>query len=173
MAAADERRDWFVHTYVAQVTFTRFLEVVRFDTDLGSSWLVAAGAGRRLTDLGRYAQMEWEVQVVQHWGMQHHQELNAFLAARWVRFPWDRYVDTSLAFGMGWSHAVRVPAIEAERHDVAGRNLIYLMAEIGAAPPSWRDWSVFVRVHHRSGGFDVVTEAGGSNFVGLGLRRHF
>lgn len=170
VTAAESRRDRFIHVFVAQVTDSRFIDAARLDTDLQDSHLLAVGYGRRIRGLGMHAQTEWEAQAARHWGMQDHSEVNAFIAARWLRFPWERYVRTSAAFGTGLSHAFAVPPIEND--DTDARTLIYLMLEITAAPPGSRQWSAFARIHHRSGLFGRLVDAG-SNFVGLGLRRHF
>jgi hypothetical protein len=53
------------------------------------------------------------------------------------------------------------------------RALVHLMFEVTCAPPQTRDWSLFLRIHHRSGVFGLVSDADGSNFIGLGLRHHF
>jgi hypothetical protein len=93
---------------------------------------------------------------------------------RWQPFPWDRYLDTSFAIGEGLSYATDDPEIETEKHDRTSRVLNYLMLELAVAVPQQPRWTLFGRVHHRSGVFglfDGVT--GGSNVVGAGIRYTF
>ncbi len=164
---------WSVSGYVGQVTYTRFNEIVRLDTDFRSSYVAVLAASRVLFEHGDLARWELEGQVARHWGKQRHGEINAALLLRWRRFPWDDFLDTSIALGAGPSYASEVPAIEADRHDRASRRLFYMPFEITAAPPGGNSWEVFTRVHHRSGVFDALSRAGGSNFVGMGFRRRF
>ncbi len=164
---------WSLSGYIGQVSYTRFNEIIRFDTDFRSSYVAVLGATRVLYDHDHYARWEWEGQVAQHWGKQDHAEINSALLLRWRRFPWDDILNTSVALGAGPSFALEVPAIEQERHDRASRRLFYMPFEIAAAFPGRESGEVFVRIHHRSGVFDVVSRAGGSNFVGLGYRWSF
>ncbi len=168
-----ETARWSLSGYIGQVSYTRFNEIVRFDTDFRSSYVAVLGATRVLYDHGIYARWEWEGQVAQHWGKQDHAELNSALLLRWRRFPWDDILNTSVALGAGPSFALQVPAIEQERHDRASRGLFYMPFEIAAAFRGRGSGEVFVRIHHRSGVFDLVSRAGGSNFVGLGYRWKF
>ncbi len=172
-APAERESIWSVSAYVGQVTYTRFNEIVRFDTDFRDSYVAALAAGRVVHEHGANARWEIEGQVAHHWGKQDHAEINAALLLRWTRFPWDDWVRTSIALGAGPSYALDVPAIEEERHDRASRRLFFMPFEITAGPPGEDRWEGFVRVHHRSGVFDVVSRASGSNFVALGLRRRF
>jgi hypothetical protein len=48
-----------------------------------------------------------------------------------------------------------------------------MVTDIEGTRPSWRNWSVFARIHHRSGIFGLLSDARGSNFVGLGVRLRY
>jgi hypothetical protein len=49
----------------------------------------------------------------------------------------------------------------------------YLAFETELAHGAVPGWSLVGRIHHRSGGYGMLTERGsGSNFMGLGLRRN-
>jgi hypothetical protein len=85
---------------------------------------------------------------------------------RWIRFLW-----TSFAVGSGLSLAFQRPPIEETIHHPPERLLKYILFELEATRPGWGDWSGFIRIHHRSGVFGLLSDARGSNFVGLGLRR--
>jgi hypothetical protein len=162
-----------VFAYLGQFSATRFNRNIRFDTDFQSSWVGVLGINRELTEFGHSARLEGEVNFAQHGGMQHHQEANLALIARWTRFPWDGFFDTSVAFGSGLSFASQPPPIEETPEQPADRFLLYMVTDIEGARPSWGDWSVFVRIHHRSGVFGLISDARGSNFVGLGMRRRY
>ncbi len=165
-------KPWYIAAYAGPVSYTRFNEIIRFQTDFRDSYVAALSVGRVLYSYTRYAQWELEGQTTRHWGKQNHSEINAALLLRWKRFPWDQHLRTSVAIGIGPSYAFEIPRIEDERHDKASRRLLFMPFELTAGPKSGA-WECLIRIHHRSGGFDVVSEAGGSNFVTLGLRRWF
>ncbi len=119
----------------------------------------------------RYS-IEIEGQIAQHFGDQDHFELNLPIIARWHAFPWDDVIDTSFAFGIGPSFASEIPPIEIENDGDSHRWLIYWTAEVEGGPPG-EDWRLFFRLHHRSGGFGLVADEGGSNAFVVGVRFHF
>ncbi len=170
-AAADQAR-WFVSAYAGEVTYTRFNRIIRFETDFRDSYVAAIAGGRVFHYPMRHLQFEVEGQAAWHWGRQHHQELNAAAIARWTQFPWNARVRTTIALGIGPSFALATPAIERERHDRTSRRLLFMPFEITVGAPA-ASWEAKVRVHHRSGAFDVASRASGSNFVALGARWRF
>lgn len=178
MASDDMARDpwdqprWLV--YGGQYTDTRFTQILQLRTDFQSSRIAVAGVTKRLRPMGHAAHFEVEVHAAQHWGMQSHQELNGLVSVRWRRFPWDASLDTSFAFGKGLSFASRHPPLE-ERPDrpPAVRRQSFMLAEVEFSRPERADLGLFVRIHHRSGVYGLVSDARGSNFVCLGLRASF
>jgi hypothetical protein len=50
---------------------------------------------------------------------------------------------------------------------------VYWYLEAAGAPRSWGPWRAVLRLHHRSGAYGYVAEAGGSNTPTLGIRRRF
>jgi hypothetical protein len=169
--SADDPR-WFVSAYAGEVTYTRFNRIIRFETDFRDSYVAAVTGGRVFAYPMRHVQFEVEGQAAWHWGRQHHQELNAAAMARWTQFPWNARVRTTIALGIGPSFALATPAIERERHDRTSRRLLFMPFEITAGAPG-ASWEAKIRVHHRSGAFDVASRASGSNFVALGARWRF
>lgn len=138
------------------------------------SYVAVLSVGKGLADYKHYLRLEGEGQVAKHWGVQDHFEVNALLGLRWLPFPWDRYLDTSFAAGAGLSYATDEPEIEIEKNDRTKRLLGYLMFELGVVVPQQPKWTLFARVHHRSGAFGLFDGvSGGSNVVGAGLRYTF
>ncbi len=117
---------------------------------------------------------ELEGQVGKWWGDQHNVEFNLPLAIRWSRFPWNQYVSTSLAYGLGPSYATKEPAAEIDEHDTTKKFLVYWFGEI-AFGPSDSNWAGVFRIHHRSGAFGLIADRGegGSNTLALGLKYRF
>jgi hypothetical protein len=119
---------------------------------------------------------ELEGQVAQHWGKQDHEEFNFAFTLRWLPFLWDKYLDTSFAFGNGLSIATAEPELEIREGDEHRTNpiLYYILVELAFALPQQPQWNLFVRIHHRSSVFGLIENiTTGSNFVGLGLRYKF
>ena len=112
-----------------------------------------------------------EAQVVKHFGSQNHVEVNLPAVLRY-RFRNPPLAIDGLAFGLGLSHATRVPAIEVEREGRSRRTLFYWTAEAAFRTPR-EDLSAVIRLHHRSSGFGFFGDSGSSNAVVLGIRQRF
>jgi hypothetical protein len=96
-----------------------------------------------------------------------------FAARSLVRSPGFTVVALlTIALGIGPSIALETPAIERERHERTSRRMLFMPFEITAGAPQGQ-WEAFIRVHHRSGGFDVISRASGSNHVAAGARLWF
>lgn len=145
-----------------------------FGTDFVDSWLVAAALSRSYASvLHDSLAFEAEGQIVYHFGEQDHWEFNAVpVVARWRRFPWNRVIATTAAFGLGLSYATEVPEVELALEDTSERTLIYWVAEFTGGPPG-SNWAVSLRLHHRSDAFGLMAEDGGMNAVGLGVQWRF
>ncbi len=117
---------------------------------------------------------ELEGQVGKWWGDQHNLEFNLPLAIRWSKFPWNHYVSTSLAYGLGPSYATKEPAAEIDEHDSTKKFLVYWFGEIAFGPPD-SNWAGVFRIHHRSGAFGLIADRGegGSNTLAVGLKFRF
>ena len=163
---ADRRR---VAAYAGRHTSTRFLEIVQGETRFRDSYMAAVALSRTWARWGDFAEWDGEVQVAKHWGRQHHGELNAAVLLRWIRFPWDHRMSTTIALGIGPSIASSTPTVERDRGKETARRQLFMPFEITVGPPD-RRWESLVRVHHRSGGFDTISRGTGSNFVAGGLR---
>jgi hypothetical protein len=164
--------------YYAHYSPDRMLDILQLKNPhiSGHSRLAALAWSYRLHDIPHDLSWELEAQVVQHSGRQDHQEFNLLLNARWSRFPWDNFIDTSAALGWGQSFATTVPPLEprSDRDEQSTRLLNYLLVEIDFAPPSRPEWGLVLRLHHRSGVFGLYNGVnGGSNFIGAGIRYQF
>ena len=168
-APDEERGPWKTALYVGRHTDTRFLQIVQGETRFRDSYVAALALSRTWATWADLADWEAEVQVAKHWGRQHHGELNAAVLLRWVRFPWDHRLRTTIALGIGPSVASSTPKVERDREKETARRLAFMPFEITAGSPD-RQWEGFVRVHHRSGVFDTISRGTGSNFVAGGIR---
>ena len=173
-ARAAER--WFTSIYAGQYSNTALNEIIRINTDFESSNVYVLSVGKQLGDYKGLIGYELEGQVAKHSGKQSHEEINGAFTLRWLPFPWDRYLDTSFAFGNGLSYATSEPELEIREGDEHKTNqlLYYILVELAFSLPQEPDWDLFVRIHHRSSVFGLIDNiTTGSNFVGLGLRYKF
>ncbi len=139
-----------------------------------NSYLYVVTVGKELYAYKDYLVVEAEGQLGKHFGFQDHFEGNALFVIRWLRFPWDNIIDTSFAVGNGISYATDDPKIEVERLGNTSSFLYYLMVEFAFKMPNEPSWSVFTRIHHRSGIFGLIDDVyGGSNALAIGLRYSF
>jgi hypothetical protein len=144
--------------------------------DFDPAWVTVLTYNRVLARPSPVRQWEGELQFGVHSGLQDHLEVTTALVHRWHSLPWDGLVRLNPVIGAGLSHTSDVPLLEAEGKpgEDAQRLLFYLMFELEVAP-YWADrWSIFARIHHRSGVFGTFGGVhGGSDHVGLGFRWFF
>jgi hypothetical protein len=167
---------WFTSIYAGQYSNTALNEIIRLNTDFERSHVYVLSLGKELGIYKDVIGYELEGQVAWHSGMQHHEEVNCAFTLRWLPFFWDKYLDTSFAFGNGLSYATDEPELEIREGDEnkSTHLLYYILVELAFALPRQPQWNLFVRIHHRSSVFGLIDNIStGSNFVGLGLRRKF
>lgn len=114
----------------------------------------------------------FELQFTYHFGDQEYSELGLPLTIRFrPRDPWVSWFE-GFAFGLGMSHATKVPQVEVDTRGGSRRNLIYwlLEAEFKTRSPN-TSW--FMRIHHRSDAWGTLKPKGGSNALVLGVRQDF
>ena len=141
--------------------------------DLKDSYTFGVSVSKQFAEWTRYIRFEGELQVIKHFGDQDHWEFTGSVNARWVVFPWNSYVETTLAFGEGLSWATEIPALEkADPTNSANNQLLnYILIEVTFAIPE-SPWSLVTRIHHRSGVFGVFGHSG-SNVLEAGIRYRF
>ncbi len=167
--------DFAVTVYGGRMTDGDFGDALTGQADFIDAYVVV---GALSWTFARYFEdalsFELEGQVGKWWGDQHNVEFNLPLAIRWSKFPWNRYVSTSLAYGLGPSYATKEPAAEIDEHDSTKKFLVYWFGEIAFGPPD-SNWAGVFRIHHRSGAFGLIADRGegGSNTLGLGLKYRF
>lgn len=172
--AADDK--WFVGAYGGQFSNTALNEIVRLGTDFEDSYVYVLSVGKQLGVYKNTIGYELEGQVGVHSGDQDHVEANCAFTLRWLPFVWDKYIDTSLAFGNGLSYASEDPPLEARESDDKKTNQwqYYISVELAFVLPQNPKWELFVRIHHRSSVFGLIGgNWSGSNFVGPGIRYYF
>jgi hypothetical protein len=128
------------------------------DFKLANDVLVGIAASKQLWRYKDYFDLEFETQVVKHFGGEDNFEFNLPLMLRWNRFPWDDVVDTSIAFGDGPSIANGTPALEKAQYggDHSGPLLNFVVIEFTFALPDHPEIQFVNRLQHRSGAFNLI-----------------
>ena len=175
IAKATAGEDFAVTVYGGRMTDGDFGDALTGQADFIDAYVVV---GALSWTFARYFEealsFELEGQVGKWCGDQHNVEFNLPLAIRWSKFPWNHYVSTSLAYGLGPSYATKEPAAEIDEHDSTHKFLVYWFGEIALGPPD-SNWAGVFRIHHRSGAFGLIADRGegGSNTLGVGLKYRF
>jgi hypothetical protein len=168
--------EWFISLYGGKFSNNALLDILQVQTEFESSYVCVFSLGKEIARYRDRISYELEGQIAVHNGRQSHEEINGAVTLRWLPFPWDRYLDTSFAFGNGLSYATAEPPLEILDSDEkkSSQWLYYLFVEISFTHPDHRQWDLFFRTHHRSGVFGLFHDVNsGSNFIGPGIRYRF
>lgn len=143
------------------------------DLDFIDAQMLVMSLAKRVGRHKTLLSYEIEGQLVKHDGIQRHWELNALGTLRWEPFWWDRHLDTSVAFGMGPSFATEKPQAEIRNEGDSQQWMLYWMLELALTWPQQPNVAFITRLHHRSEGYGLVAENGGSNALAFGLKYRF
>ena len=170
--AASAEDGWKVTLYGAQLTPDSLGDTLALKGRYADSHVVVLAASKRVYSFRKLVDLEVEGQVGKHFGSQDHLEVNVVpLVVRWLPFPWDSFIDTSMAAGVGLSYAFETPEVEGLH---TPKFLGYLMCEISLSLPSLPRWAVVTRLHHRSGaGGLFYGRRDASNGLGFGVQFNF
>ena len=178
-AADDDKTDdvqpykWFFTLYGGAFTDSDLEDDLTFKWDFGDHTYIIVGAlARELWRYEDFISFEVEGQLGKYFGQEHQGQINGLIIARWLKFPWDQYVDTSFAVGDGLSYNTETSKVEEEDDEDAGKWLNYLMFELTLGLPKYPRWDFVYRIHHRSSIRERIG-SGASNFVALGIKYSF
>jgi hypothetical protein len=121
------------------------------------------------------ARIEFEGTANFHGGLQSHEEVTLGLMLRTRDYDLASSGTINFGWANGFSFALAPPAHEYGTNLVRGEDTVqfqyYMGFEAEYAHTSWERWSVFARLHHRSGIYGVISPSRtGSNIIGLGVR---
>jgi hypothetical protein len=99
---------------------------------------------------------------------------NASLQLRWTDFPWNRWVRTTFAAGLGLSYSSKIYAMDKQRHPGEERSHLKfnLPIQMSFALPDAPQHQVILYISHHSGGFGTF-DRGGVNSVGISYAYSF
>lgn len=100
-------------------------------------------------------------------------DLNASFTVRWVDFPWNEYVKTTFAMGIGLSYSQKIYLMDIERHPGEDRSKLKFNwpIQLTLAHPDYAQHQLMLFIAHQSGGH--VFDEGGVNSLGFGYRHDF
>jgi len=164
---------WFFTLYGGPHAQPDLEHVALFNMSIeDDTYIVVAALAREFWRYQDYISFEAEGQLVKFFGKEHQGQINALVIARWLKFPWDKYVDTSFAVGDGLSYNTEVSQVEKDDDEDAGHLLNYLLFEVTLGLPEYPRWNFVYRIHHRSGIAGLVGDAG-SNYPTIGFKYAF
>jgi len=163
---------WYVTVVGGVYSGSQLLEIPA-RLDLKDSYTFGVSVSKQFAEWTRFIRFEGELQVLKHFGEQDNWEFTGSLNLRWVVFPWNRYIETTVALGEGLSWATQIPALEkADPTNSDNAQLLnYILIEVTFAIPE-SPWSLVTRIHHRSGVWGLFGHSG-SNILEAGIRYRF
>ena len=166
-------RSW-ANAYVGVIGTGDLSQIVfagNFNT--GDVYLLGLSYGREFGSLGNALRFEWEIGASVHFGAETFASGHAYVIARWIWFPWNRWLMTTFAVGTGPSYATKRSKYEAES-GTAARYKNGMMFEFTFGLPQEPNWQMQARIQHRSSIFGVLANAGSpSDYFSLGLKYRF
>lgn len=177
---------WYGMLYYGRMTNDRFLEVLRFQTNVDEAKLYSGEIGYRLHDDNLLVEFLDPVLSSVNVGLNFTYQddpvgdiyqVNPFIMVRWSNFPWNHRLRTTFAFAEGLSYSSSVPSVEINpsRQDLTYNKLLnYLAAEVTISLPSRKNWELVYRLHHRSSIFGLMdADNDGSTAIAIGIRHYF
>lgn len=169
-----ELPSYAITIYSGVMTDDNWRKSVTGQADLVDSYILTGAATWTFyRPRNNWFSLELETSISQHFGTSHNLELCLPIATlRWEYFPWDKYIDTSLATGYGLSFATERPQAEIDLDGKSEQLLLYFHYEAEFALPN-SPWALALRLHHRSPAYGMFGHNGWSNFLTAGVRYSF
>ena len=168
-----KQHKWFLTVYGGAHAQDDIGDVFAFKAKFeDNDYIAVAALARQFWRYKKFISFEVEGQIGKHFNNDTFWEFNGLIIGRWHAFPWNKYVDTSVAVGDGLSYYTEVSKVEKEDDDDAQKTLNYLMLELALGLPKYPRWDMVLRIHHRSSIFGLYG-AGGSNYVTGGIKFSF
>jgi len=165
---------WFVSIYSGKATDNHLNNLIRKGPDYIDYYVGTLQIGKELWFYKDKFGIEFEIHFAEHWGHQNYEEYNGVFVFRFLKFPWDKYIDTSFGIGEGLSWASEISELEKRRHEDVTQFLNFLKLEFGFNLPKYPDYVLFFQIYHRSGMFELFNGVSGAcNLLGVGLKYRF
>lgn len=129
------------------------------DFSMSDVGLVGVSYSREFGSLGNALRFEWEMGASVFFGAETFASAQAYLIARWIWFPWNKWLMTTIAVGTGPSITTKKSKYESEN----GKASYYkngLLIEFTFNLPEHPNWVLQYRNQHRSSIFGLLPQAG-------------
>jgi len=144
-----------------------------FGYDGSGDKLIVASASREIFWFRDQFSIDGELMYGYHYDREDYHEVGAAVYMRWHEFPWNGFISTTFAVGVGPSYTTIYPALEAQDNpDDRSKVLNQFNLELTTTLWSLPDTMLLFRLQHRSGVFGALGGVwDGSNFLTVGLRQ--
>jgi len=163
---------WAATLYGGPFTKQDFLEFFSEPVEFDHAGMLSVSLSREVGVLWKYLRWEAEIGATKWFGDQTHWEFTSAIVVRWSAFPWNDYVNTTIAVGDGPSFATEPPKLEKKNFGEAKRLQNYVFLELTFGLPRYPQWDFVIRIHHRSGVFGVLGGSG-SSVPAIGIKYKF
>ncbi len=170
---AQAEEPWYLSFYAGQSNHKKYIDYFKLASAPESSYIYVLAGGKTIYRLNDFLTIDAEGLIGQHSGKQTNQEFGIALILR-SRIDISENINIGIAAGDGLSYASTTPRIETDNSETTARLLNLLLTEFALGMKKQKT-DIFLRIHHRSGIFGLVSgvEKGGSNFLALGVRYYF
>lgn len=184
----DGRGDWAFEVGVAMITDNNIEDFASPSFSLERVHGPSGGNIYTFTASRRLGELKWEIggctftpqlevpltlEIVDENSRSPFLDFNASFAVRWIDFPWNEYVSTSFAMGVGLSYSSEIYLADIDRHPDEDRSKLKINfpIQLTLALPEYPQHQIMVFIAHQSGGH--MFDEGGVNSLGFGYRRGF
>lgn len=187
-SSEDGRSNWAFEVGIAMITDNHIEDFAISSFSLDRAHGASGGNIYTFTATRLLGELKWEIgghtftpqlevpltlEVVDENSRSPFLDFNASFAVRWVDFPWNNYVKTSFAMGIGLSYSEKIYLIDIERHpdDYRSHLKFNWPIQLTLALPEYPKHQVMIFIAHQSGGH--IFDDGGVNSLGIGYRHDF
>lgn len=173
LAVKDGR--WWVSVFAGAVAKNELSTIVfQLDPDFGESYVAGFSLGKEFGAVSDSLRLEWMATTAVVYGTEDYVDLRFEVGARWIRFPWNDTVFTTIGAFVGPSWISKRSIYEDEEKDEWRRLKNGLSIEFTFAHPEHPGTALVARLHHRSSIFGLIPDAGTpSDFLTLGVKKRF
>jgi hypothetical protein len=171
---------WMIGIYGGALTHEAFASIFYQPQkwSFSPSYLVESNLTYRLYKMPTLPlQFDLDMDAGKRFGQAHQWDFGIVPMARWMSFPWNKYLYTNLRIGAGGvSYVTGISQWELQNseNDKGSRFLHFLVTELTFSSGPDANWEAFIRVHHRSGIYGMINGVyGGSSYVTAGYRAHW
>ncbi len=166
---------WWVTVFAGAVAKNELSSIVfKASPDFGESYVAGASLGKEFGAVSDALRLEWMATTAVVFGTEDYVDLRFEVGARWIRFPWNDTLFTTIGAFIGPSYLTKRSIYEDEEKNEFSHFKNGLSVEFTFAHPQRPGTALVARFHHRSSIFGLIPDAGTpSDFLTLGIKKRF